>query len=214
MKIPRKLFYFAADFVCAYHKQFLYMSSHHFVKEDQEPALVIADSAALPFTLTAELLEWSPTVIVLEKAVEDVLSWGIKVDVVIALEQHVKDMLEVLRDQAPIKVIAHQPDEKPCNTAMYFLRAGQYRAVNVIGVNPAEANDFAAQLDIVAFYDTRRWVYARQGKFEKWLTQGTRISFSEKPRMHTGIDEDGVVIQDGLVQASSDHAFWVGEYTH
>ena len=57
------------------------MSSHHFVKEDQEPALIIADASAVSFEKIQELLEWSPTVIVMESSLEMVLSWGIKMDV-------------------------------------------------------------------------------------------------------------------------------------
>lgn len=37
------------------------MSSHQVAKEDQEPALVIADAQAVPFTLVQQLLEWNLT---------------------------------------------------------------------------------------------------------------------------------------------------------
>ena len=59
------------------------MSSHHIVRENQEPALVIADMSALPVEWPQQLLEWSPTVTVFDSAVEAVRNLGIKLDVVI-----------------------------------------------------------------------------------------------------------------------------------
>ncbi|HYG16495.1 MAG TPA: thiamine diphosphokinase, partial [Bacteroidia bacterium] len=41
------------------------MSSHHFVKEKQEPALIIANGEACSRELLGQLLEWQPTVMVL-----------------------------------------------------------------------------------------------------------------------------------------------------
>ena len=47
------------------------MSSHHIVRDDQEPALIIANGAACSSELVGQLLEWSPLVIVLVSAIED-----------------------------------------------------------------------------------------------------------------------------------------------
>ena len=57
------------------------MSSHHFVKEGQEPALFILDN--IPFQYAESLLEWVPLVMVADRALENVLHWGIKIDVVL-----------------------------------------------------------------------------------------------------------------------------------
>ena len=40
------------------------MSSHHIVRDDQEPALIIANGASCSNELLGQLLEWSPIVIV------------------------------------------------------------------------------------------------------------------------------------------------------
>lgn len=37
------------------------MSSHHIVRDDQEPALIIANGAACSSELLGQLLEWSPS---------------------------------------------------------------------------------------------------------------------------------------------------------
>ena len=59
------------------------MSSHHIVRDDQEPALIIANGASCSEELMGQLLEWSPLVIVLDSAIERVLELGIKVDVLL-----------------------------------------------------------------------------------------------------------------------------------
>src|ERR671912_567944 len=56
------------------------MSSHHYVKEAQEPALLVADALADDHLLS--LLEWSPVVLAASQALPKVASWGIRVDVV------------------------------------------------------------------------------------------------------------------------------------
>jgi thiamine pyrophosphokinase len=59
------------------------MSSHHIVRDDQEPALIIANGAACSDELLGQLLEWSPLVVVLDSAMERVVELGIKVDVLL-----------------------------------------------------------------------------------------------------------------------------------
>ena len=46
------------------------MSSHHIVREKQEPALLVLGLDDFPDELLGQLLEWSPTVIVTADTVE------------------------------------------------------------------------------------------------------------------------------------------------
>ena len=59
------------------------MSSHHIVRDDQEPALIIANGAACQPEFLGQLLEWSPLVVVLDAAMERVMELDIKVDVLL-----------------------------------------------------------------------------------------------------------------------------------
>ena len=61
------------------------MSSHHIVRDDQEPALIIANGASCSFELLGQLLEWSPIVVVLDNAIDRVLQLDIKIDVLLGL---------------------------------------------------------------------------------------------------------------------------------
>ena len=57
------------------------MSSHHVIRDKQEPALIIANGEACSEELLGQLLEWSPFVVVLDSAIHRVLDLGIKATV-------------------------------------------------------------------------------------------------------------------------------------
>ena len=61
------------------------MSSHHIVREKQEPALYIHHLGNFDEENLGQLLEWSPTIVVAASEYEKALSLGIKIDVVIGL---------------------------------------------------------------------------------------------------------------------------------
>ena len=54
------------------------MSSHHIIRDKQEPALIIANGEECSMDLLEQLLEWSPTVVVLDGAIQRVIDLGIK----------------------------------------------------------------------------------------------------------------------------------------
>lgn len=49
------------------------MSSHHIVRDNQEPALIIANGADCGDDLLQQLMEWSPYVLALDGAVHRLL---------------------------------------------------------------------------------------------------------------------------------------------
>ena len=79
------------------------MSSHHFVKEGQEPALFILEP--ISFQVASPLLEWAPLVLVSANALDDVLRWGIKIDVVLVEKSRVETLTRNLLEQVPIKIL-------------------------------------------------------------------------------------------------------------
>src|SRR5690349_6043129 len=99
------------------------MSSHHFVKEGQEPALIIVD--ALSLELAEPLLEWVPLVIVLDRVLEDVKSWGIKIDVVIQSTLEMGQIKDLVSDQFPLQIIPGKPEEDSISTALNFYASSK-----------------------------------------------------------------------------------------
>ncbi len=135
------------------------MSSHHFVKEDQEPALLILNANAISFEKVQELLEWSPTVIISEEVVEEVTGWGIKIDILLCAEENVNEFKQSLVDQSPIRFISYHNKNEALSTAYYFLAAAKYKAVNIL-INEVSQLDFIqsfAVMNVEVFYEGKRW---------------------------------------------------------
>ncbi|MCX8491659.1 MAG: hypothetical protein ORN54_11385 [Cyclobacteriaceae bacterium] len=190
------------------------MSSHHFVKEDQEPALLIICPTAISFEKIQELLEWSPTIVVNAKAIPIVQRWGIKIDVVLCSESEQEELATSLADQLPIRFISFQAEVNPLSVGYDFLKALNYKAVNILIERLTDLDliqDFYS-LNIEVFFDQCRWVFVRSRKFEKWLPQGNRLSIYPNVQLiQLNLDEQFVSVRDGKVKLESESPFWVGE---
>jgi len=192
------------------------MSSHHIVRENQEPALLIANAHAISFEKIQELLEWMPTVVILSSEVETVIAWGIKVDVVVAPLAEMDHWRDKLADQAPIRFISYNPDDEPLATAFYFLAASKAAAVNCLldSKEDLEKIESYSTLDIEAFVDNKLWSWMKKGHFEKWFPASASLYLlpeemkSEFPQFATG---SFCTTKDGIVSLKSTHSFWVGE---
>lgn len=180
------------------------MSSHHFVREDQEPALIILDTQGVSFESVQELLEWSPTVIVSESIVQQVLLWGIKIDVVIALAENIEELTKILHDQIPIKFISCSTEEEQLSTALYFLLAAKQKAVNIVSEQPLEFFENFSTLNLSVIQFGKRWSFIKSGSFEKWLPKGTTLHVFPP-------NEQVTAEMDGVLTIHRDGNFWVAE---
>lgn len=191
------------------------MSSHHIVRENQEPALVILKAHALSFEKVQELLEWSPTVVVLDSEISAVLGWGIKIDVALCPFNEVEDWRITLTDQHPIKILAYQSGD-PLLPAFDFLVANHTQGVNILGgdVDHFSLAEKYPTLYIEYFFEGKRWSWIRSGSWEKWLPGTTTLYLWPKLYWKEARFHDGVlhVISDGLFKLELPGSFWMGEY--
>jgi len=162
------------------------MSSHHIVRDDQEPALIIANGAACSPELMGQLLEWSPLVIVLDSAISRVIELGIKVDVL--LGDFDRDFNpEYYRElQYPLEIV-HTPDQNKTDLekAFEYLVARKFPAANVIWATGRRADHtitnitgmvrFRDKLKIVMLDDNSK-IFLLPHRFEKWYPKATPIS--------------------------------------
>jgi hypothetical protein len=187
------------------------MSSHHIVREDQEPVLLILDGNSIPLSFVEQLLEWSPTVIATEASIDKVLSWGIKIDIVIVSEAYLST--DELLSQTPISVIRF--NDNPLQAALTFIIQKKYTALNILAEGITDL-DFimssAINIDIVAFINKARYSLIRVGIFEKWLLQGTQLQIYPNLKIITkGLNEKLEVVNTGFVRIEASELFWVGE---
>ena len=162
------------------------MSSHHIVRDDQEPALIIANGAACSTELMGQLLEWSPLVIVLDSAITRVMELGIKVDVLLGDFDRGFDPEYYRGLQFPLEIV-HTPDQDKTDLekAFDYLIARKFPAVNVIWATGRRADHtitnitnivrFRGQLKIVLLDDHSK-IFLLPRKYEKWYPAATLIS--------------------------------------
>ena len=162
------------------------MSSHHIVRDDQEPALIIANGASCSQELMGQLLEWSPLVIVLDSAIERVFELGIKVDVLLGDFDRGFNPEYYLEKQYPLEIV-HTPnqDKTDLEKAFDYLIEKGHKAVNVIWATGKRADHtitnitnivaYRNQLKIVVLDDHSK-VFLLPNKFEKWYIANSILS--------------------------------------
>ncbi|MCR5862114.1 thiamine diphosphokinase [Flavobacterium sp. J372] len=162
------------------------MSSHHIVRDDQEPALIIANGAACSSELMGQLLEWSPLVVVLDSAIERVLELSIKADVLLGDFDRGFDAEHYRNKQYPLEIV-HTPDQDKTDLekAFDYLIERKIPAANVIWATGRRADHTITNLTNIARYrdrlkivilDDYSKVFLLPRKFEKWYTAGSVIS--------------------------------------
>ena len=145
------------------------MSSHHIVREKQEPALLIVDLSEFNEEYLGQILEWSPTIIVPLHLFEKVISMGIKVDVVLAQED-----TNLLYFQEHVKVVTC--DASVVDDALKYLIAEDFPAVNVIS-NHFKANEYQFYVDLIdlVIFKGNQKIYPVKTGFSKWKAANESI---------------------------------------
>ena len=162
------------------------MSSHHIVRDDQEPALIIANGASCSFDLLGQLLEWSPIVVVLDNAIDRVLQLDIKVDVLLGDFDNDFDPEIYKEKQYPLEIV-HTPnqDKTDLEKALDYLIEKGHKAVNVVWATGKRADHTLTNITNIVSYrnkikivmlDDHSKIFLLPNKFEKWYTANTPIS--------------------------------------
>lgn len=184
------------------------MSSHHIVRENQEPALLVEDYHAISSEYIGQILEWSPTIITDTVSLDYFLSQEIKVDVLYGENSS--------EFQEELKYI--QPKTDFIQDSLAYLIDNNYKAVNVLAAERSPILlDFAQHIDIVVFVKGVRYVIVKD-RYEKWKSKGQQMyidvsclkSFNGLKFLGEHIFE---VEQDGFVtiEMSSEEFVFVGE---
>lgn len=143
------------------------MSSHHIVREKQEPALLIMSLEGFLTENLGQLLEWSPTVIVDEGMYEHTESLGIKIDGVITASADFN---------AQENTLIIPSDADPLEDALKFLVSEQFPAVNIV-TNEFALKDYAifeTDINLVIFISNHK-IFPVHSGFSKWQAAGEKI---------------------------------------
>jgi thiamine pyrophosphokinase len=143
------------------------MSSHHIVREKQEPGLLIMSLEGFLTENLGQLLEWSPTVIVAEHMYDHAESLGIKIDGVITSD----DDFRVQENTRMISATTNQLED-----ALKFFVGEQFSAVNIV-TNEFALKDYAvyeADINLVIFISNHK-IFPVHSGFSKWQSEGEKI---------------------------------------
>ncbi|MCE6988321.1 thiamine diphosphokinase [Dyadobacter sp. CY323] len=162
------------------------MSSHHIVREKQEPALIIANGEACSEELLGQLLEWSPYIVVLDHAIYRVLDLGIKFDAWLGDFDEQHDFEGILEKHHPLEIISTPDQEKTdLEKGIDFLIERGFPAANIVWAtgrrqdhaitNVTNLVRYKNQIKLVMFDDHSK-IFPLADSFEKWYTAGTPIS--------------------------------------
>ena len=201
------------------------MSSHHFVKEQQEPALLILSTKGLEYENLAPLLEWSPTVVVAQEEVNKVISWGIKIDLILADLNFQQENYKLLEAQYPVKFIG-VTEEAYLEEALQYLVATKHEAVNIIGFPHQKVFTLEQKLefiDLVVWDAPLRYFPVKNGQFKKWFTncsiqihapEGTFVEVlaEDQNQIHQISYATFIEVEEGLLTLKSNQVFWIGEF--
>ncbi len=157
------------------------MSSHHFVKEFQEPALLILSLEEEGIGKLESLLEWAPYVIVHENVFADVLNKEIKIDAVLCQKVNRELILNLIEMQWNIDLFEIELTDNLIEKSLRIIEKNGGRNLNVFDTENTLTIDFqlfeSASSQIIIFSDPFKWHLPNELKFEKWLPEQTQLKF-------------------------------------
>lgn len=186
------------------------MSSHHFVKEKQEPALLIIQTGSCDFRIIEELLEWSPQVFVKANLIEEILLWGIKVDFVFGVKSHIEKAQKLLENQQSVTFLEKENHK---DIFGYISKIGQKTVsildnFQVIGQNP--------ELEKIYYFENKKYFQINSKVWKKWTTENTQYQIFAQDFQTQNLaqinQENFRVEKDGFIKIESQsETFWIGE---
>lgn len=200
------------------------VSSHHFVKEQQEPAVLILEAEDISFDTVAPLLEWSPTLLVAQEAVEIVLSWGIKIDVILASQAFQNENEHLLEEQYPLRFLTVS-SSSVLDEGVQHLLASQHKGVHLVGFDHQKHQQLEEkifQLDLTLIDEDWKYYPVKGGKFSKWFVPAEIRLLASENQLVEVINANGSLlfpvcyltqleVPEGISTCSSTGIFWIGE---
>ncbi|MEM7550614.1 MAG: hypothetical protein AAF363_13110 [Bacteroidota bacterium] len=157
------------------------MSSHHIIRDEQEPGLIIMDYKPEYDSMLNSLLEWTPIVVVSEDVIEKVLPLNFKVDLLIG-EKRPDFMDEAYQ---PVKFLSSTGNNLFEN-ALHFFIASKQKNINVL-VQEAAIYDLAQSIIekelfkglLISFFSQTSKINILSKEYSKWFKSGTRLIIHE-----------------------------------
>ena len=194
------------------------MSSHHIVRDCQEPALWITTLNSCDFEVIHELLGWSPWLMVDAEIVDQVINWGLKIDALLVSTVEKKNYLELTVEQNPLQVIDYQDDK-----IGFGLDYAIHKGIDTIHMctSPGEAQKIQItypKFEWVFFYQNYKMTFQKNHYWKKWVTteqvfilHGEQLETSNLIKNPKGINTYQAQHEGFVEIKSKKEGFWISE---
>lgn len=162
------------------------MSSHHIIRDNQEPAIIFANGQSCSDALVADLLEWSPYILVLDGAVQRVLAMNIHIDAVLGDLDSLSASDAAILNARNIPVI-ETPDQNKTDLqkGLDYLITKGHKSVNILWATGMRADHTFNNICTLAWYaesiqtcmlDDHSRIYVLPKNFKKKCLPGSVFS--------------------------------------
>jgi len=175
------------------------MSSHHFVRQGQEPALLIDIEDISRLSFFDQLAGWNPVMICMEKAVPSLLANMVHFD-------HLKEIL-------PHLTIHHVNEDGAGSLVDRILNDSACKDLHIIAESREVHNgliDFRKR-QVTIFTPDRKWIKLTGGMMKIWIAAGWNIYLEGDVRINAIKRRDMFICEeDSLVRFEADGEAWIG----
>lgn len=193
------------------------MSSHHFVKEKQEPALLILSDSSFEKDILEQLLEWSPIIIVEDKCLLQLNHEPIKIDYVLQTDLKLEEIESWISFQDNVRIIDSSNAVNKIKFLINILEREDNQALSIIGHSPIQEEVLKSdefKMNII-FYSNEYKTYIKYEHFKKWKEIGSLFDIiAENISTKNLLQENSLykVIEDGTVEINSRAKMIIKEY--
>lgn len=159
------------------------MSSHHIVRDDQEPALILYSADSGEVEAIGQLLEWSPVVVVHHQALDLALAMGIKIEAVGSPENLKEEVFFQMHHQLDYDWINVEQGREEDAFLAYLIERGQKEAYFFIGEREEMLKTLSkiehglAGLQVIVCNATSKASLINAGPFSKFIHRPDQIQF-------------------------------------
>ena len=181
------------------------MSSHHFVKEKQEPAIYIHSEESLDMNLLGQLLEWCPFVIADEHSLYVLNHEPIKIDLVIHRDLTLEEIHTWTANQSNLKILSLNKDDDKLSSVLHHLANENHYAISLVACSDEHFESIKhlnLALDIIQYHPNSKAFFVNQ-HFQKWKEKDSLMSIDSEPVDTKNLvkqNECWRVVEDGLVE--------------
>ncbi|QNL21957.1 hypothetical protein HZR84_08400 [Hyphobacterium sp. CCMP332] len=182
------------------------MSSHHIIRENQEPALVMLTT--IREEIFNQLLEWSPKVYCHFELLDWVIDNGFKIDVIIGPESSKTVSLKKMEYQIPIDYHSFK------NSWTEILNKISNHTIHIASNINIDIRDLKSSCEIIRYSDEFK-EFSFKGEWRKWKNRGDKIELSSEPEEMTNLEKSNSyfkVPKSGMVKIRSSNSIFIKEF--